>query len=139
MKKYVLAAALGAVIASAPAVAQDRGDEGRQLTRQDAQAMADAMFQRFDLNHDGVVTRDEAQQALAQFTQGASGKRSDKAEKMLDRFFGTSQSVSQQQFEAVSLARFDRDDLNHDGVVTPAERAQARAQLKADRAAKPGQ
>jgi hypothetical protein len=139
MKKILFAVALGATIISTQAFAQDGGSEGRQLTRRDAQAMADSMFQRFDLNHDGVVTRDEAQQALAQFTQGASGKRADKAGKMLDRFFGTSQSVSQQQFEAVSLARFDRDDLNHDGVVTPAERAQARAQLKADRAQKPGQ
>lgn len=137
MKKFVLAAALGAAIVSMPAFAQGR-DEGRQPTRQDAQAMADAMFERFDLNHDGVVTREEAQQALAQFAQGRE-KTVEKGQKMIDRFFGTGQSVTKQQFEAVSLARFDRDDLNHDGVVTPAERAQARAQLKAERAQKPGQ
>jgi len=31
------------------------------------------------------------------------------------------------QFEDQQLARFDRQDLNHDGVVTGAERQQARA------------
>jgi hypothetical protein len=138
MKKFVLAAALGAVIVSAPAFAQGRGGD-RQLTRQDEQAMADAMFERFDLNHDGVVTRDEAQQALAQFSQGREGKAAEKGQKIIDRFFGTSQSVTKQQFEGISLAKFDRDDLNHDGVVTPQEREQARAQLKAERAQKPGQ
>ena len=39
-----------------------------------------------------------------------------------------------QQFEAQQLARFDRDDLNHDGTVTTAERQQARSALKAERA-----
>ena len=119
MNKLVLAA-LGAAAISAPAFAQ--GHEGRDMTRQDAQAMADAMFQRFDLNHDGVVTRDEAQQALAQFTQGGAGPRAAKAEKMIDRVFGTSQSVTKEQFEAMSLAKFDREDVNHDGIVTDAER-----------------
>ena len=51
------------------------------------------------------------------------------------------QSITLQQAEAQALARFDRDDLNHDGVVTAAERQQARAALKAARAAgqNPGQ
>jgi hypothetical protein len=135
MKKIVLAAALGAVLAGAPALAQDRGGRMTQdMTRQDAQQMADAMFQRFDLNHDGVVTRQEAEQARSQL--GGGGGR---AEKMIDRVFGDAQSVTLAQFEAQALARFDRDDLNHDGVVTGAERQQARAQLKADRAAeRPG-
>ena len=41
--------------------------------------------------------------------------------------------------QAQALARFDRDDLNHDGVVTAAERQQVRAQLKAQRGENPGQ
>jgi hypothetical protein len=135
MKKFVLAAALGAVLAGTPALAQDRGGRMTQdMSRQDAQQMADAMFQRFDLNHDGVVTRQEAEQARAQL-----GGRGGRAEKMIDRVFGDAQSLTLAQFEAQSLARFDRDDLNHDGVVTSAERQQVRAQLKADRAAeRPG-
>jgi hypothetical protein len=46
---------------------------------------------------------------------------------MIERMFGDAQSVTLQQFEAQSLARFDAADLNHDGVVTAAERQQARA------------
>ena len=37
------------------------------MTRAQAQQMADTMFQRFDLNHDGTVTRQEAEQAASQF------------------------------------------------------------------------
>jgi hypothetical protein len=41
--------------------------------------------------------------------------------------FGQGDSVTQAQFEAQALARFDRQDLNHDGTVTADERQQARA------------
>jgi hypothetical protein len=58
---------------------------------------------------------------------------------MINRMFGDAQSITLQQAEAQALARFDRDDLNHDGVVTAAERQQVRAQLKAARGQSPGQ
>jgi hypothetical protein len=105
----------------------------QDMTRAQAQQMTDGMFQRFDLNHDGVVTRQEAEQAASQFGAGH------RAEKMIDRMFGSAQSLTLQQAQAQALARFDRDDLNHDGVVTGAERQQVRAQLKAQRGEKPGQ
>ena len=131
--------ALGATIVSTQAIAQDapggggRGGRMQQdMTREQARQMADQMFQRLDLNHDGVVTRDEAQQALSQFGAGKRGER------MIERVFGDSQSLTLQQGEARALARFDRDDLNHDGVVTGAERQQERAILKAQRQAVPG-
>jgi hypothetical protein len=131
MKTLLLAVALGATMVSGAAIAQDqgggRGGYMQDMTRAQAQQMADSMFQRFDLNHDGVVTRQEADQAASQF-----GGR---AERMVERVFGTAQSLTLQQFEAQQLARFDRDDANHDGVVTVAERQQARAALKAERAA----
>src|ERR1043165_4862937 len=110
MKKLLVAVALGATIASTQALAQDYSGGGRHggwmqdQTRAQAQQQADAMFQRFDLNHDGVVTRQEAEQAASQF-----GGR---AEKMIDRLFGDVQSLTLQQAEAKALARFDRDDLN---------------------------
>lgn len=127
MKKLVMTIALATIVAT-PALAQEgRGWAGRDETRQQAQQQADMMFQRVDLNHDGVVTRQEAEQAAAQF--GGRGER------MVDRMFGDAQSLTLQQVEAQALARFDRDDLNHDGVVTAAERQQARAMLKAQRAA----
>jgi hypothetical protein len=128
MKKLLVTIALGATIASTHAIAQPadaQGDQTQgQLTRQQAMQMADAMFQRFDLNHDGVITRDEAEQARAQLA--SSGKGSGRAERMIDRMFGDGQSVTQGQFEALALARFDKRDLNHDGLVTPDERGQAR-------------
>ena len=130
MKTLLTAIALGAGFLSSQAFAQQGGMGGGDMTRAQALEMADHMFQRFDLNHDGVVTRDEAEQARQQM--GFASKR---AEKMIDRIFGTAQSITRQQFEAQQLARFDRDDLNHDGVVTAAERQQARAALKAARAA----
>ena len=131
MKTLLLTVALGATMVSGAAIAQHQGGERggymQDMTRVQAQQMADSMFQRFDLNHDGVVTRQEADQAASQF-----GGR---AERMVERVFGTAQSLTLQQFEAQQLARFDRDDANHDGVVTVAERQQARAALKAERAA----
>lgn len=100
-------------------------------TRAQAQQMADAMFQRFDLNHDGVLTRDEAQQALAQAEAARGGSDGDeggpgggRAARMIDRMFAGAPSVTIQQFEAQALARFDRQDVNHDGVVTSEERRQ---------------
>jgi Ca2+-binding EF-hand superfamily protein len=88
------------------------------------------MFQMMDTNRDGVVTRDEAQQALAQFEAargGAGGKGSERIQRMIDMAFGSGQSITQQQFETQALTRFDAMDLNHDGTVTAAERQQVRA------------
>jgi Spy/CpxP family protein refolding chaperone len=156
MRKLLITIAFGATMVATQATAQEAAPpppqgtapvpvgEGRHhrggwaqqdMTRAQAQQMADSMFQRFDLNHDGTVTRQEAQQAASQFGFGA-----ERAERQIDRIFGDAQSLTLQQFEAQSLARFDRDDLNHDGVVTAAERQQERAQLKAERAGQnPGQ
>jgi EF hand len=137
MKKLLVSIALGATIVSTRALAQDQ-DGGRHggwmqdMTRAQAQQMADSMFKRFDLNHDGVVTHEEAEQARAQMGFGA-----ERAGKLIEKVFGSAQSLTLQQFEAQQLARFDRDDLNHDGVVTVTERQQARAALKAERAAQP--
>jgi len=133
MSRLLVTVALGAAMVSSAAFAQDdQGGRGRfmqDMTRAQAQQQADAMFQRIDLNHDGVVTRQEAEQAASQF----GGRK--RIQKMIDRTFGAAQSLTLQQFEEQQLARFDRDDLNHDGVVTVAERQQARAMLKAERAA----
>lgn len=133
MQKLLVTFALGASMLASAAIAQDdqSGHHGRMMqdmTRAQAQQQADAMFQRIDLNHDGVITRAEAEQAAQQYGGGA------KLERMIERVFGSAQSVTLQQFEAQQLARFDRDDLNHDGIVTGAERQQARAALKAARA-----
>jgi hypothetical protein len=99
MKTLLATIALGTAIISTEALAQDdHGSRGgwthRDMTRQQAQQMADDMFQRFDANHDGVLTRQEAEQAAAQFD--GSGH----AERMIDRMFGDLQSLTLQQAEA---------------------------------------
>jgi Ca2+-binding EF-hand superfamily protein len=105
--------------------------------------MADGMFQQFDVNHDGVVTRAEAEQVAGQMAAargggGANGDRGGgRAERMISRVFGNAQSLTLAQFEAQALARFDAQDLNHDGIVSAAERQQAREQRQAQQS--PGQ
>jgi len=126
MKTWLAGVALGAAIVSTSAIAQEGGGYMQQdMTRAEAQQRADQMFQRFDVNHRGVITRQDAEQMAAQF--GERGQR------MIDRVFGSAQSLTLQQFEAQQLARFDAMDLNHDGTVTAAERQQARAAMRAQR------
>jgi hypothetical protein len=137
MKKLIVMIALGAAAVATPALAQAPGGGGfgqRDQTRADAQQRADTMFQMLDANHDGVVTRAEAQQALAQFEAmrgGGDARGSGRIQRMIDMAFGSGQSITLQQFEGQALARFDAMDLNHDGVVTAAERQAARQQRSA--------
>lgn len=151
MKKVIFTFALGALAAStqvsaqpaeapppppgvapAPAPAQGHGWM-RDQTRAEAKERADRIFQMLDVNHDGVVTRAEAEQAAAQFAGRRGGEGGEggngRMERLIDREFGTAQSLTLQQFEAQALASFDALDLNHDGVVTAAERQQARAAM----------
>ena len=136
---FVAAAALAALPSQvsaqqpAPAPMQQQGNlRGNWLqadqTRQQAQQRADLMFQRLDTNHDGSVTREEAQKAGP-----ATGRGGARVERLMTRLFGDAQSVTQAQFEAQALARFDRQDLNHDGTVTADERQQARAARRQER------
>ena len=133
MKTLIATIALGAALipaaASAQAQANDIAVGGfpiQNLTRQQAQQVADGTFERLDVDHNGTVTRQEAEQVREQM--GVGGER---AQKMIDRTFGVLQSLTLKQFEEQQLARFDRQDLNHDGVVTAEERQQARALRRA--------
>jgi hypothetical protein len=126
MNKLYLAVALGSMAASAQVAAQGQvaaaqapaGNPQPDITRMQAKQFADALFQRLDLNHDGTATRDEAEQARTQM--GGHGH-------IIERTFGTAQSLNLAQFEAAALASFDAEDTNHDGVASAAEREQARA------------
>jgi len=151
MTKYLFIAAAAFVAIASPAQAQDQaqaqapaqaapqsGLRGNWLqadmTRQQAQQRADMLFQRFDTNHDGVLTRQEAEQAAAQMGGGQGGQGGGRfAARMMDRLFAQGDSVTQAQFEFQALARFDRQDLNHDGVVTADERQQAYSQRRQER------
>ena len=141
MIKFVIVAAAAAIALAAQASAQETAPaqaapqanlRGNWLqadqTRAQAQQRADAMFQRLDANHDGTLTRAEADAAAAQMGGGQGGGRGGKyAAKLVERLFAGGDSVTQAQFEAQALKRFDRQDLNHDGTVTGDERQQARA------------
>ncbi|HEV2596594.1 MAG TPA: EF-hand domain-containing protein [Sphingomicrobium sp.] len=135
MKMIIVSVVLGATVAAAPALAQAPGGSSgqRDQTRAEVQQRADMMFQMLDSNHDGVVTRQEAEQAAAQFAArvGSEGRSGGRMQRLIEQAFGSAQSITRQQFEAQLLARFDAMDLNHDGVVTAAEREQFRAQRSA--------
>ena len=137
MKRVIFAIAIGTAVVSTPLLAQGYGG-GRDQTRAEAQQRADMMFQMMDANKDGTVTRVEAEQALAQFQAMRGGDNGGRGggmmQRMMDQAFATSQSLTQAQFEAQALARFDAMDLNHDGTVTAAERQQGRAQMRANAA-----
>lgn len=100
----------------------------RDLTRAEAKQRADLMFSRFDMNKDGTVTKAEAEQETAQYeaSRGDDGRGAGRMGRMIDRAFGTAQSMTLAQFEVQALARFDAMDLNHDGTITSDERQQAR-------------
>ena len=74
MKKLLATIALGAAIISTPALAQEGGRMMQDQTRAQAKEQADELFQRFDLNHDGVVTVAERQQARAILKAERAGK-----------------------------------------------------------------
>ncbi|MFL6764718.1 MAG: hypothetical protein ACJ8FO_05925 [Sphingomicrobium sp.] len=146
MKRLLATMAMGASLISVSALAQaPNGDERggmmqRDETRTEAQQRADMMFQMLDANHDGTVTRAEADQAVAQFMAsrgGDTGRGGGRIQRTIDQAFATSQSLTVKQFEAHALARFDALDLNHDGTVTAAERQQVRAQRQAQAQVQP--
>jgi len=140
MQKLIVTIALGAAVIATPVLAQDGSRGGgmmqRDQTRAEAQQRADMIFQMLDTNKDGTVTKAEADAALAQFQAARGdddngGRGAGRMQRMIDQAFGAAQSLTQGQFEALSLARFDAADLNHDGTVTVAERQQLRAQRQA--------
>ena len=137
MKNLLVTIALGAAIGATPALAQDHGGQMRDQTRQEAQQRADMLFQMLDVNKDGSVTKAEADAALAQFEamRGDNDHRGGRMQRMIDDAFATTPTIGLAQFEAQALARFDAQDLNHDGTVSVAERQQARALRQAQKPA----
>ncbi len=133
MTRVFLTIALGAAAIASSAVAQmPKGGAGVQadVTRAQVQQQAMTMFVRLDLNHDGTLTRAEAEKVVAQIgaQRGANGGQGgNRVERMIMQTLGGAPSITRAQFIAQALARFDAIDLNHDGVLSAAERQQARA------------
>jgi hypothetical protein len=135
MKKLLGAIALIAAATAAPAAAQptDNAADQPDLTRNEALERADQLFDRFDLNHDGLVTRDEAERLGRKLMLQRAATGRDPAHglgghtlRFLKRRFSGVEAVTRQQFEQAMLEHFDEMDVNHDGILTAAEREEAR-------------
>ena len=129
MTKYLLIATAALAALASQAAAQDpaASPQARDLTRAAATQRAQMAFQRLDLNGDGTLTQDEAKQAAAQFMEQRGGGDGSRITARIERMFAGASSITLQQYEQDALARFDRADLDHNGVVTAAERQQGRA------------
>ena len=127
----ILAAVAAALAGQAAAQEAPARPPVRDLTRDAALQRAQAAFQRLDLNGDGTLTHDEASQAAAQFMARRSGVHDPRISARIERMFAGASSITLQQYQQQALARFDRQDVDHDGVVTVAERRQSRENLNA--------
>jgi Ca2+-binding EF-hand superfamily protein len=125
------------------AITQDelaaRGGRGERSLRNraaqaDPAARADRRFARMDLNRDGAITRAEFDQALEQRQARSGGERGQRGgARMRGAMLRVADSngdkrVTLQELTAAALQRFDRLDLNRDGIVSPEERTQVRSQ-----------
>ncbi|WBO22701.1 EF-hand domain-containing protein [Sphingomonas abietis] len=98
--------------------------------RSDVEARAIAMFDKADVNHDGVMTREEYHAALAAIVKAKGGTPTAKGWAMVDAQFDAvdqahSGRIPRAAFVAAALAHTDGADLNHDGTVTPDEARKA--------------
>ena len=123
--------ALGAAIVSAHAPAQP---DPQNITRQIAVERADRLFELLDSDHDRLLTRSEAQASGAKLMAVRIATGRDVAPgigghtlKYFERVFAAAPVVSKRQFEQAMLRHFDEMDLNHDGILTAAERQAGRA------------
>ncbi|MDB5669404.1 MAG: hypothetical protein JWO25_363 [Alphaproteobacteria bacterium] len=163
MKEKLIAAGLTALTLLAAGVAGAAPSTGpgrhADISRAELTAQVDARFDRLDANHDGKIdASDRAASIEARFKRldadgngsvtlaemqaaeangdaatghshaGAPGRRGRHA----GNFIGPD-GTTKAQAEAKALARFDRGDADHNGVLTAAERQQTHAGSKAAR------
>ena len=98
--------------------------------RANVERRAEAMFDKADANHDGILTRDEYHAALAAIVKAKGGTPTPRGWAMVDaQFDAVDQAhtgrIPRGNFVAAALAHFDGADLNHDGTVTPGEARKA--------------
>ena len=151
MKKFLLAATLGATAIAGVAAAQqattaaptkvraDANGDGN-LTRGEAVAAAEARFARMDANKDGTVTREERQAARAEMRGHRGGKHGMRGHRgggfggrgmMIERLDTDKDGrLSRAEAAAPMQRMFDMADVNKDGFVDKAEVDAARAKFR---------
>jgi Ca2+-binding EF-hand superfamily protein len=128
MKKIMFAGVALAALVSIPALAQPGPDgparNAGPLTRASVQASVQARFAKVDANHDGFVTRAEADARMAQAREQRQDRMEQRRERMTER---------RAQMRA---GLFDRLDTDKNGAISRAEfeaHASARAERRAER------
>ena len=135
MTKILLSTAIAVTAFAGRALAQPlSAPAGADITRQEAIQRADRLFDMLDVNHDGLLTRSEAERAGAQLRALRASSGTDVAPgvgghtaRYLEHRFAGARSITREQFQRAMLTHFDRMDLNRDGVLTAGERQQAGA------------
>ena len=108
----------------------DRADLNHDgvVTRAEFAASRTARFQALDRNHDGYLTREDVPPMAVLLRPDAA--------KMMDALapFDTDHDgrISLAEFVAGSMRLFDQADANHNGVLTRAEAAAAATRIKAE-------
>jgi len=135
MARTLPIAALALLLTATPALAHPHGEPATpqpDLTRAEALQRAESLFATFDVNHDGLFTRAEARSVGGKLLLERAALHRDVAPgigghtlRYMERTFAHAQAVTLPQFEAAMLAHFDEMDVNHDGILTAAERAGA--------------
>ncbi|WJY19370.1 EF-hand domain-containing protein [Alteriqipengyuania flavescens] len=129
----------------------DANDDG-VLDAEDREARAGQMFDRLDANGDGMISRTEFETHHAERREQRAERRGERGERQ-EREWGRrggrghrgdmammrradtdgNGAISQAEFQAAALARFDRADADNNGVVTAAEKQSARAAMRETR------
>jgi Ca2+-binding EF-hand superfamily protein len=134
MKILILGAALVAALGATQLAFQhvQLTEQQPSLSREEVRERADHLFERFDVNHDGFVTRGEAAILGRKLLLLRAATGRDVAPgigghtlRFLEHRFAGVQAVTKQQFEDAFLAHFDQMDVNHDGILTAGERTDA--------------
>ena len=155
MKTFTLLAGAALLAGAGVALAQggpgaDRHGPDGDVTRQQAIAHVDEMFARLDANRDGNISREEFAEAHAGHDgpeghgpgmemgppppggpDGPGGRMHGmRGMGGMRAMFGDQGFVTLEQMRAHALARFDRADANHDGILTADERQAAHGRMR---------
>jgi hypothetical protein len=128
-KAFLIGVSLAATLAT-PALAQ-RGQPEGDLRRADVQTRLTERLGQVDINHDGTITQSEINTVVQMMqANGAPAQASERVQAMFARSAQNGQ-ISVADTVQRQLAAFDLADVNHDGIMSAAERQAAVAAASA--------